>query len=169
MYTAASINSQLSLYVCGVGTPIVLWFCHAGSLGGAERAAAIAAAANQGLPAPLRPTKELYQEKSLNLTGTALYKLDWNPQLSIMALIDWTNVMACPIACSANPDLMGMCTRSVMTQQGCVAAPSPHPASVRRATLCMLSASYWCLTACRCLGTSLPGPWLRCCSALGSR
>lgn len=44
--------------------------CTAGSLGGAERAAAIAAAANQGLPAPLRPTKELYQEKSLNLTGT---------------------------------------------------------------------------------------------------
>jgi len=41
----------------------------AGSLGGAERAAAIAAAAAQGLPAPLRPTKELYQEKSLNLTG----------------------------------------------------------------------------------------------------
>jgi hypothetical protein len=40
-----------------------------GSLGGAERAAAIAAANSQGLPAPLRPTKELYQEKSLNLTG----------------------------------------------------------------------------------------------------
>ena len=44
----------------------------AGSLGGAERAAAIAAAAAQGLPAPLRPTKELYQEKSLNLTGEIL-------------------------------------------------------------------------------------------------
>lgn len=41
----------------------------AGSLGGAERAAALAAAQAQGLPSPLRPTKELYQEKSLNLTG----------------------------------------------------------------------------------------------------
>jgi hypothetical protein len=39
----------------------------AGSLGGAEKAAAMAAAAAEGMPAPLRPTKELYQEKSLNL------------------------------------------------------------------------------------------------------
>lgn len=39
-----------------------------GSLGGAEQAAAMAAAAAEGMPAPLRPTKELYQEKSLNLT-----------------------------------------------------------------------------------------------------
>lgn len=46
----------------------------AGSLGGAERAAAIAAANSQGLPAPLRPTKELYQEKSLNLTGVTHYQ-----------------------------------------------------------------------------------------------
>uniref|UniRef100_A0A383W189 SH3 domain-containing protein n=1 Tax=Tetradesmus obliquus TaxID=3088 RepID=A0A383W189_TETOB len=38
-----------------------------GSLGGAEQAAAMAAAAAEGMPAPLRPTKELYQEKSLNL------------------------------------------------------------------------------------------------------
>ncbi|KAF6252279.1 hypothetical protein COO60DRAFT_1704362 [Scenedesmus sp. NREL 46B-D3] len=38
-----------------------------GSLGGAEKAAAMAAAAADGMPAPLRPTKELYQEKSLNL------------------------------------------------------------------------------------------------------
>eukprot|EP00882_Tetradesmus_deserticola_P018649 GHRQ01020029.1.p1 GENE.GHRQ01020029.1~~GHRQ01020029.1.p1 ORF type:complete len:407 (+),score=161.44 GHRQ01020029.1:535-1755(+) len=38
-----------------------------GSLGGAEKAAAMAAAAAEGMPAPLRPTKELYQEKSLNL------------------------------------------------------------------------------------------------------
>eukprot|EP00878_Enallax_costatus_P001838 GHUV01001996.1.p1 GENE.GHUV01001996.1~~GHUV01001996.1.p1 ORF type:complete len:1153 (+),score=396.09 GHUV01001996.1:337-3795(+) len=39
-----------------------------GSLGGAEQAAAMAAAAAEGMPAPLRPTKELYQEKSLNLS-----------------------------------------------------------------------------------------------------
>eukprot|EP00879_Flechtneria_rotunda_P022502 GHRR01023753.1.p1 GENE.GHRR01023753.1~~GHRR01023753.1.p1 ORF type:complete len:1357 (+),score=559.90 GHRR01023753.1:692-4762(+) len=39
-----------------------------GSLTGAELAAEIAAAAQPGVPAPLRPTKELYQEKSLNLT-----------------------------------------------------------------------------------------------------
>ncbi|KAF8062701.1 SPAC3H8.02 [Scenedesmus sp. PABB004] len=39
-----------------------------GSLGGAEQAAAIAAAASEGMPAPLRPTKELFQEKSLNLS-----------------------------------------------------------------------------------------------------
>lgn len=39
----------------------------AGSLGGAEQAAAMAAAAAEGMPAPLRPTKEVYQEKSLNL------------------------------------------------------------------------------------------------------
>lgn len=59
-----------------------------GSLGGAERAAAIAAAASQGLPAPLRPTKELYQEKSLNLTGEVRYFVTKNQQGGLPNCLD---------------------------------------------------------------------------------
>ncbi|WIA41108.1 hypothetical protein OEZ86_004737 [Tetradesmus obliquus] len=67
---ALAARDMPSMYVDQLGQLVAntLEIYHkTGSLGGAEQAAAMAAAAAEGMPAPLRPTKELYQEKSLNL------------------------------------------------------------------------------------------------------